>query len=205
MQKQLDILKNALPHVAEMGWTWAALHAGALDSGLPAPQAELCFPEGLPQALEILSVHFDHEMIAAFEKTNRIELRIHEKVALGLTIRLGLLNDHRPAMRKIARYLLHPARASLLLKLSYKTIDQIWYLAGDQATDYNFYTKRLLLGYVYNSTCLYFVKSRQEALDTTLHFMNNRFAEVAKVPKIKNTLKEGVAKLRATFPNPFRS
>jgi rpsU-divergently transcribed protein len=37
----------------------------------------------------------------------------------------------------------------------YALIDNLWYCAGDKATDYNYYTKRFLLGNIYLETILY--------------------------------------------------
>ena len=35
------------------------------------------------------------------------------------------------------------------MKNLYKTVDNMWYLAGDNSTDFNFYTKRLTLALIY--------------------------------------------------------
>ena len=42
----------------------------------------------------------------------------------------------------------------------YETVDGIWYAAGDSATDFSFYTKRVTLAAIYAATLPYWLEDR---------------------------------------------
>ena len=54
-------------------------------------------------------------------------------------------------------------------------------MAGDRATDYNYYTKRLLLAGVLSSTTLFWLNDRSEGHEATWAFLERRIDEVLKV------------------------
>ena len=85
-------------------------------------------------------------------------------------------------------------------KCLYRTVDAIWYAAGDTSTDYNFYTKRGLLAGVYSSTVLYWLNDDSEGAVATWAFLDRRIADVMKVPKLIGK----VSGLTGKLPNPLR-
>jgi ubiquinone biosynthesis protein COQ9 len=95
--------------------------------------------------------------------------------------RLEQLAPHREAVRRALSYLALPQNAALGAKCLYRTVDAIWYAAGDTATDYNFYTKRLLLAGVYSSTVLFWLNDKSEGYAETWAFLDRRIAEVVKL------------------------
>ena len=60
-------------------------------------------------------------------------------------------------------------------------MDSIWYAAGDRSTDYNYYTKRLLLAGVYSSTLVFWLNDRSEGGAASWAFLDRRIDEVMKV------------------------
>jgi ubiquinone biosynthesis protein COQ9 len=86
------------------------------------------------------------------------------------------------------------------LILLYRTVDAIWYAAGDRSTDFNFYTKRGLLAAVHAATTLYWLDDRSEGGADTAAFLDRRLTEVMAIPKLRPRLEESLAWL----PNPFR-
>jgi ubiquinone biosynthesis protein COQ9 len=85
--------------------------------------------------------------------------------------------------------MLHPLEN---IKINYRTVDEIWRLAGDTATDWNFYSKRILLSGVYTSTLLYWLGDKSKNSESSWSFLNNRLTEVSQfgkgLGKIKNFL-----------------
>ncbi len=63
------------------------------------------------------------------------------------------------------------------LKLLYRTVDAIWYAAGDTSTDFNFYTKRATLAGVYSST-RHWLNDRSEGSEATWGFLDRRIDNV---------------------------
>jgi ubiquinone biosynthesis protein COQ9 len=61
----------------------------------------------------------------------------------------------------------------------------MWRLAGDTATDYNHYTKRLTLSGVYTTTLLAWLDDDSEGFAETGAFLDRRLADVMKFEKWK--------------------
>ena len=86
------------------------------------------------------------------------------------------------------------------MKQVYRTVDAIWYAAGDTATDFNFYTKRMLLAGVYAATLLHWLDDKSEGFAGTAAFIDRRLADVMRIQQAKGQL----GKLVDRLPNPFR-
>ena len=95
-----------------------------------------------------------------------------------------------------------PNKSVSLSKQLYKSIDQIWYLAGDTSVDFNFYTKRLILAGIYSRVVLFFFNNNnQNELENLLDLNLKR---VAKIPQLKskiNIVKEYLPKLMKFVKN----
>ena len=82
-----------------------------------------------------------------------------------------------------------PFNAPLAMRLLYRTVDAMWYAAGDTSTDFNFYTKRATLAGVYSSTLLYWLNDRSPGSEATWGFLDRRIDDVMKFEKLKARLK----------------
>jgi ubiquinone biosynthesis protein COQ9 len=60
-------------------------------------------------------------------------------------------------------------------------VDAIWHAAGDTSTDYNFYTKRMLLAGVYSATLLFWLNDESEDFAATWAFLDRRIGEVVRI------------------------
>lgn len=203
-KKQEKILLAMLSHAKTLGWTKAAIEQAAKDACGDPSYALLEFPNGLAQATESLSTYFDDLMKKAYAKEDISNLRTHERVAKAMELRFALLTPYHEAARSLLRYLVHPARLPLALKISQRTVSTIWYLAGDQSTDFNYYTKRFLLGYVYNTTFIHWARARKDPLSAAMAFMHKRLKDVSYIPRTKQKLKEWGTKLKNVLPHPFQ-
>ena len=56
---------------------------------------------------------------------------------------------HRGNWHEAMALLAHPQAAGDALSLLGHLVDDIWYLAGDKSHDYNWYTKRASLAFIY--------------------------------------------------------
>jgi ubiquinone biosynthesis protein COQ9 len=61
----------------------------------------------------------------------------------------------------------------------------MWRLAGDTATDFNHYTKRMTLSAVYSSTLAVFIDDDSENYADTRAFLARRIDNVMKFEKVK--------------------
>ncbi len=80
-------------------------------------------------------------------------------------------------MRRGLAFLALPQHAGLAAKCLYRTVDAVWHGVGDTSTDYNFYTKRLLLAGVYSATVLAWLDDTSEDRAETWAFLERRLDE----------------------------
>jgi ubiquinone biosynthesis protein COQ9 len=175
-----SILLAALPNIAFDGWSITALNSGAADAGLGKQDVLHAFPGGVADAIAHWSSWADRQAVAAMESADMAHMKTHQRVAMGVWARLQALGRWRDAARKATAWLATPAHAPLASKLTYRTCDAIWRAAGDSATDFNFYTKRALLGGVVLSTTLYWLRDSSEGAQSTSAFLDRRIDDVLK-------------------------
>jgi ubiquinone biosynthesis protein COQ9 len=175
------LLLASLAHVPFDGWSDAAIRAGAADAGLTPGEALNAFPGGPVEALALFSDWADREMLARLEALDLDSLKVREKVAAGVRLRLEALAPHKEAVRRGLAVLALPPNAGRALKSLHRTVDAIWTMAGDRATDYNYYTKRLLLAGVLSSTTLFWLNDRSEDHAASWAFLERRIDEVLKI------------------------
>ncbi len=186
------LLAAALAHVPFDGWTGRALRAGAADAGLEPASALNAFPGGPAELLEFFSAEVDRRMLAELEKRDLAAMKVRQRVAAAVRARLDLLAPHREAVRRGLSFLALPRHAGLGAKCLYRTVDAVWYAAGDTSTDYNFYTKRLLMAGVYTSTVLFWLNDSSKGCAETWAFLDRRIAEVM---RLGGTLGRGIGAL----------
>lgn len=198
-EKRRALIEAMLPEVPFDGWSRLALGAAAAETDIDASEAATLFrtPRDLVQGF---SHWADDRMLDALETENLEAMRIRDRVATAERTRLRVLEPHREAVRRALAVLALPPNMAMGLILLYRTVDAIWYAAGDRSTDFNFYTKRGLLAGVHAATTLYWLDDRSEGGADTAAFLDRRLAEVMAIPKLRARLEKSLAWL----PNPFR-
>jgi ubiquinone biosynthesis protein COQ9 len=200
LDEKRALLGALLPHVAFDGWTAQALTAAAKDIGVDSGLVSRAFPGGAMEALDFWVRETDQAMIATFEARDGAKLKIRERVALAIMLRFEMAAPQREAVRRAMALAAQPHLAPRFLSQIYRTVDAIWYAAGDTATDFNFYTKRLLLAGVYSSTLLVWLDDKSEGFTATRDFLMRRIDNVMQIQKARGKLEGLVGRL----PNPLR-
>lgn len=195
------LLEAMLPHVPFDGWSAKTLALAAKDAGLDAGLPARAFPGGAADALDFWVAETDRAMLRALESRDLASMKIRERVKTAVMVRLELVAAHREAVRRALTLEALPQQGPRGLKQLYRTVDAIWYAAGDTATDFNFYTKRMLLGGVYAATLLHWLDDKSEGFAATGAFLDRRLSDVMKIQQAKGKL----GKLVERLPNPFRS
>lgn len=186
----LDELRLALAplvpaHAVFDGWGEKALAMAAAELGVPAPRARLAFPDGAAGMIDAWFDSIDRAMAAAFP-LERIEgMKVRERIRSLVMFRFELIEPQREALRRALAILALPQNLPLAARLGWRASDRMWRIAGDEATDYNHYTKRALLIGVYASSSLVFLDDRSEALAETRAFLDRRIDDVMRFEKLK--------------------
>lgn len=190
-----EIIAAALPNVPFDGWTPETLRHAAVAAGYDPLTALRVFPRGPVEAIETWVDLADRRMLAALEARATSTMKTRERIARAIRLRLEDLAPHREAVRRALALLALPHNAPLAAALVWHTVDAIWYAAGDTATDFNYYSKRALLGGVYSATVLYWLDDKSESCAETWTFLERRLADVLRVPQALGKLRDRFGRL----------
>lgn len=194
------IVEAALPHVPFDGWTLPVLARAAEEAGYPGATALRVFPGGPIDALGHWCAMADRDMVSACEADPEFAtLKIRQKIAHAIRLRLLPLAAHREAVRRGLALMALPSGLPLSMRTLWATVDAVWHLAGDRATDFNYYSKRGLAAGVYSATLLFWLEDKSEGQADTWEFLDRRIANVMALPKAVADAKARLEKL----PNPF--
>jgi ubiquinone biosynthesis protein COQ9 len=193
------IVDAALPHVPFDGWTQGVLQRGAADAGHDKVMALRVFPGGAVEAIAFWSQLADRRMLEELDRRDLAGMKVRERIATAVRVRLEQTAAHREAVRRALSLLALPFNAGKGPALLWRTVDAIWYAAGDTATDFNYYSKRGLLAGVYSATVMYWLDDRSEGFANTWSFLDRRIADVMRVPRAVASLQKRLA----AFPSPL--
>lgn len=199
-EEKQRLLQAMLPHVPFDGWSAKALAMAANDCGFDSGMVARAFPGGPAAVLDFWVAETDAAMLRALESRDLAAMKIRDRVKTAVLTRLELAAPHREAIRRALALEALPQHAPRALKQLYRTVDAIWYAAGDTATDFNFYSKRMLLAGVYGATLLHWLDDKSENFAGTSAFLDRRLADVMRIQQAKGRL----SKLADRLPNPFR-
>ena len=200
MSARDDILAEVLSNVAFDGWSERALQQGVESAGMRPEAAAREFPRGVADLVSAFSEWADRAMIQAFTTRDTSALRTRDKVSLAIRLRLEALAPHREAVRRLNSYFALPLNAPQAARLVARTVDAVWYAAGDRATDFSYYTKRGLLAAVYGATVLYWLADESEGTNATWTFLERRLEDTLRLPRLRGE----VGGLIDRLPNPMR-
>lgn len=188
------ILDAALPAIVFDGWTSSTLEKAAESIGLTAFDAKRAFPHGAADALAHFSKRADERMLATLKAEYDLPaMKIRERIATAVMTRLRQNMPYREALRRALGFYALPWNAPAGLAALYATVDAMWHAAGDTSTDYNFYTKRIMLAGVFQSTLRVWLDDSSEGLTVTEAFLHRRIENVMQIEKAKSKLRSLVA------------
>jgi len=197
------ILESVLPNVVFDGWSDDVLLDGARMADADPLTVRRAFPGGVEELIEHFAAWTDHAMLDAMQLHPLAEMRTHEKIRLALVCHFQVLEPHREAVRRLLAHLALPRNVGLGLRLLHRTVDTIWYAAGDTATDFNHYSKRAILAGVLSAATFYWLDDVSEDRVETWAFIDRRLADVAGVGKAGSAVKT-VTGILSHLPSPTR-
>ncbi len=167
------------------GWTRAAVDSAAGQLGIDPVQARLAVPKSQAGMIDLYIQEVDRALEAYFTPERLAGMKIREKIRSLVWQRLEIQAPAREAVRRAFAILSMPQNVPLALRISWRTADLMWRIAGDASTDFNHYTKRMTLGAVYGSTLLVWLDDQSEGWADTAAFLDRRIDDVMKIEKLK--------------------
>ncbi|MHA6718453.1 COQ9 family protein [Sphingomonas sp. RS6] len=186
----LDELRAALAptlaaNAAFDGWNRRALEATADGMGVDRDVAALALHGGPIAMIDAWFAHIDDAMLADLSPETLAAMKIRARITALVEARLALLAPYRDALRRALAILAMPQNAARAARLGWRAADAMWRAAGDTATDYNHYTKRMTLAGVYAATIAVFVQDESEDWADTRAFLARRIEDIMRFEKAK--------------------
>ena len=167
------------------GWSRAAVDAAADSLGIDRAQARLAMPKTQAGMVDTYIQGVDRALQEHFTEERLAGMKIRAKIRALVWQRLEIMAPAREAVRRGVAILAMPQNLPLGMRIGWRTADHMWRIAGDTSTDYNHYTKRLLLGGVYASTLFVWLDDNGEGWAETGAFLDRRIDDVMKIEKAK--------------------
>jgi len=194
------LLDAALIHVPFDGWSEAALSAAAADCGVDMAAARAVFPRGGVDMALAFHARGDALMLARLADHDLSQLRIRDRIALAVRLRLEAAEDRELVRRGTTLFAL-PLYAPDGARAIWGTADAIWTALGDTSTDYNWYTKRATLAGVYSATVLFWLGDDSPGAQATWSFLDRRIDGVMQIERVKGAARKNPV-LRTLFAGP---
>lgn len=200
LETRQAVLEKALPHIAFDGWSAALLQTALEAAQIDDAQATLAFPKGVADLIAAFSARGDSAMMTRLPQPDGLKIR--ERITEAVWVRLAVDEEDKEAARRAAGWLALPQRQKLAGKLLFATANEIWRWAGDTATDYNYYSKRVILCGVIASTRLVWFDDDSAAHEKTRAFLERRIENVMQFEKVKAKARGWSEKMHGDKP-PF--
>jgi ubiquinone biosynthesis protein COQ9 len=190
----LDEVRAALaPAIASNaafdGWGDAArdmaADGAAEGAGIDRDVARLAFPGGAVDMIDAWFANIDSRMAAALPPERLASMKIRARITALVEARLDAVAPEREALRRAIAVLALPNNVVRATRLAWRSVDTMWRLAGDTATDYNHYTKRATLLAVYGSTVSVFLDDESDGHADTRAFLARRIDGLMRFEKAK--------------------
>ena len=194
-----DIITHALPLAAFEGWNQATLNKAAALAGYKKTDAIRVFPNGAIEAVDMYFRMSDAAMLTALQRYHLDTMKIRERIATAVRLWLEARENDREALRRALALHAQPQHTLHAVKSLYHTVDEIWHAAGDTSTDFNFYTKRMMLAGVFSTTLLFWLNDQSPGYVSSWAFLDRRIENVMQIEKAKYRAKHWFAEVKERF------
>lgn len=183
------ILEQVLKAVPFDGWSDHALREAAKRAGASDAELRKAFPGGIGDCVAYFLERADRKLESVLPEQVLAGLRVPARIEKIILTRLAHWLPVREAVRRLTGYNAMPWNSFRALKALYATVDNIWRIAGDNSTDFSYYTRRMTLAAVYSSTLLFWLNDHSEGQQDTAAFLARRLKNVADFGRLKKQIK----------------
>ena len=163
----------------------AAVAAAAEEVGVDIDVAQLAYKDGAMAMIDGWIDSVDREVAHRLPPEKLNAMKIRQRITALLATRLDIMASDREALRRALGVMAMPQNLARAAKIGWRTADRNWRLAGDTATDFNHYTKRITLSAVYGSLLVVFVNDDSENSAESRAFLDRRIDNVMQFEKAK--------------------
>ncbi len=197
------ILKNFLKISEIEGWSERAMIQAFEESEINPSYQKIIFENGI---IDLAEFFISYNNQKTYDEILKIEnfhqKKIREKIQIFLYNRFIIEKNNKIAIRRLINFYLNLKNfcninvgvrpVATAMKSSYLIADFIWLSIKDRSTDYNFYTKRLILSKIIIRVLLKFLNDNSNELDETRLLIDKEIEKVMKFEKMKSKFKSFV-------------
>jgi len=195
LNKRLEILKFFKKSINKNGLRFDTIKIVSNDYNINENEIHLLFSQGNSDIIKFTLDQLNNDLEKYCKKLNLIKLPLHKRIKKILLCKILLMDKEKDFYRKIFFSILLPKKHLSISNQLYKSINQIWLIAGDTSVDFNYYTKRLILAGIYTRVLLFFFNNNdQEKLE---EIIDTNLKRVSKIPELKLKMKI----FKKNFPN----
>ena len=172
------------------GWSDTAVHAAADEAGVDRDVAKLAFKDNAIDMIDAWIDSIDMELAHRLPAEKLAAMKIRDRITALLSTRLDIMAPDRESLRRAMAIMAMPQNLVRSAKIGWRSADRMWRLAGDTASDFNHYTKRMTLSAVYASTLSVFVNDDSDNFADARAFLDRRIDNVMQFEKVKFQAKQ---------------
>ena len=178
-----QLIERVFDHAGTLGWGDDALRLAIDDLQCDQTLAQVLFPD-LPKSLLIWASGYGDSVMIEWLQDNKPE-KITATIFTGLMFRYRHFAPYRPSLKQAAATLAHPSHVITAGELTWATADKLWRAAGDDANDFNHYTKRALLSGIMAATLPVYLNDASHDLTDTEGFLRRRLDDIKIINQVK--------------------
>ncbi|KAK7265457.1 hypothetical protein RJT34_33077 [Clitoria ternatea] len=172
--QQTRVLQASLPYVMKLGWTEAALIAGARDVGL-SPSIVGSFSRKESALVEYFMDDCLQRLVDKVDSDESLKnLTPSDCISKLIRFRLEMQAPYISTWPQALSIQAQPANVPTSFKQRAMVVDEIWHAAGDSASDIHWYAKRTVLGGIYSTTEIYMLTDSSPDFRDTWAFLDTR-------------------------------
>ncbi|KAE9601580.1 hypothetical protein Lal_00040621 [Lupinus albus] len=185
--EQSRVLQASLPYVIKLGWTEAALIAGARDVGLsPSIIGSLSRKEAA--LVEFFMDDCLRRLIDRIDSDENLKnLTPSDCISKLIRIRLDMQSPYISKWPQALSIQAQPINVPTSFKQRAMLVDEIWHAADDNTSNIDWYAKRTVLGGIYSTTEIYMLSDSSPDFRDTWAFLDARVKDAF---DLKKTIQE---------------
>lgn len=194
-----NILKESKKYIPTHGWNDNLFTLISSNNKYKISTLNSLFPSGYISLLKFYLEEMNKSFLLKAKKLNLGNMRTHIKVRELILLKINLYELEKQIIKKTYFTLLLPKYFNISSYALYKTVDEIWFIAGDHSTDFNYYSKRAILAAIYSSVIFHWISNND--IKSTTNFLDLQLKRVSKIPKVKSKIKDISTQLPQGFKN----
>ena len=183
-KKKSLILLMVKKIVSSDGWS-SDIIKKLIEAGVKSTDLTFFFKNDYKKILEFSLKELNQINENRIKKINIINLPLNKRIKKILMMRINIINEDKDFYKKTFYHLMLPQNLKILKANLYRSVDNMWYIAGDNSTDFNFYTKRLILSGVYTNALFVFFSKEMKYVEENI---DKNLKRISKIPKIKERI-----------------